>query len=302
MDVADGIFAGMGARTSETVDQFVEENGLSEGLDMQFVQTAYGFAPEPVTPQHFVKRAPYGNPDNMKEQLAGAAGRGWLETVGEAEYRLTAKGREVTGNLFAFADGVFGGVESLPAADLRRIITLLTKVVETARALPEPAEKWALSWGTKFERRLGAPLMVQVRRRLIDLFAFRDDVHIAAWQPYGVDGQVWETFTYVWRGEAGTAAELVERLPYRNYDEAAYVAALRKLVSLGWIAEEEGRYVATEKGKKLRQDAEDATDRYFDAAWAGLSEAEMNEARVLLENLAEAVKVPEEDAAEEGSD
>ena len=138
--------------------------------------------------------------------------------------------------------------------------------------------------------------MVQVRRRLLDLLGFRDDVHIAAWQPYGVSGQVWEAFTYVWRGEAGTAAELAETLPYRNYNEAAYVAALEELVSLGWIAEAEGKYIATEEGKVLRQQAEDATDRYFDAAWSGVSEAEVEEVRGLLEGLAEAVKPPEEDS------
>jgi hypothetical protein len=68
------------------------------------------------------------------------------------------------------------------------------------------------------------------------------------------------------------------------------------LVSRGWIAEAEGKYIATEEGKVLRQQAEDATDRYFDAAWSRLSEAEVEEVRGLLEGLAEAVKPPGEDS------
>ena len=48
--------------------------------------------------------------------------------------------------------------------------------------------------------------------------------------------------------------------------------------------------------KRLRQEAEDATDRYFDAAWAGLGEAETKELKSLLERMAEALQPPEEEA------
>jgi DNA-binding MarR family transcriptional regulator len=296
MDVAGEVFAGMGAQTNPTLNQFVEEHGMSEGLDVQLIQLAYGFAPELITPEHVIRGSPYGNPEFVEEQMGASVERGWLEAVGEGQYAPTAKGQQTAEDLFALADRIFGGIESLPDDDLKRISALLGKVVEHARELPEPAEKWALSQGSKFDRGPDAPLMVQVRRRLLDLLGFRDDVHIAAWQPYGASGQVWEALTYVWRGEAGTAAELAETLSYRNYDEAAYVAALEELVSRGWIAEAEGKYIATEEGKVLRRQAEDATDRCFDAAWSGLSEAEMEEVRGLLERLAESVKPAEEDS------
>ena len=296
MDVAGEIFAGMGAQVNPTFNQFVEEHGMSEGLDVQLIQLAYGFAPEFITPEHVVKRSPYGNPEFVEEQMGEAVARGWLEAVGEGQYAPTAKCQQVADDLFALSDRMFGAFESLPDDDLKRITALLSKVVEQAQELPEPAEKWALSWGSRFDRGPDAPLMVQMRRRLFDLLGFRDDVHIAAWQPYGVAGQVWEAFTYVWRGEAGTAAELAESLPYRNYGEEAYVAALEELVSRGWIAEAEGKYVSTEEGKALRQQAEETTDRYFDAAWSGLSKAEVEEVRGLLERLADAVKPPEKDS------
>ena len=57
-------------------------------------------------------------------------------------------------------------------------------------------------------------------------------------------------------------------------------------------------YAATEKGRNLRQEAEDATDRYFDAAWISLNEVEMEEIKGLLGRLAEVLKSPEEDPAE----
>jgi hypothetical protein len=45
-------------------------------------------------------------------------------------------------------------------------------------------------------------------------------------------------------------------------------------------------------------EAEEATDRYFDAAWISLSEAEMGEIQGLLGKLAEVLKPPEEEPAE----
>jgi hypothetical protein len=69
---------------------------------------------------------------------------------------------------------------------------------------------------------------------------------------------------------------------------------LQDLVSRGWIVQENGRYVSTEQGSKLRQQAEDATDRYFDAPWLALGQAKMEEARGLMEKLAQTIEPPEE--------
>lgn len=297
MDVAQEIFTGMGAHTDPIFNRFIEETDGLEDQDILHIQFAYGFAPEPITPKHYIKRTPYVNPEAFKSQMDKAVGRGWLETADKGQYKLAAKGKKVVDRLLALADDTFGGLELLPEDDLRRIIKLLSEVADKAKELPKPAKKWALSWGSKFDRGPATPLMVQVRRRLIDLLSFRDDVHIGAWKPYGASGQAWEAFTYVWRGDADTAADLAEKLPYRNYDEDAYATALQDLVSRGWIAQEDGKYVATEKGKKLRQEAEDTTDRYFDAAWAALDAAEMKEIKGLLKKLAKAVALPEEDSA-----
>jgi DNA-binding MarR family transcriptional regulator len=286
----------MGAQTNAAVQAFLEEQEL-DGPALQYLQTAHGFAPDPVTPQHFTKRAPYHNPKEMVEQLGRAVAAGWMEEVAEGRYRLTAKGEEIAGSIFAYADELYGGLEvPVPEADLERLTELLGKVVEKAKRLPEPHDKWALSWGVLFDRGPSAPVVVRLRRRLLDLNAFRDDVHIAAWEPYGVSGQLWEALTFVWREEARTAADLAEKLPYRGYDEASYAAALEELAARGWIAEAEGAYTATEKGKALRQEAEERTDAYYDAAWVGLSEAEMAEVQGLTEKLSAAVQPPEQEA------
>jgi hypothetical protein len=295
MEVVEPLFAGMAARSSPALAQFQEETAGLEDQDILFVQLGYGFAPEAITPEYVTRRRPYGNPQVVKQAMGDAAGRGWLEAVAEGQYRLTERGREAAEGIMVLADQLFGEISPLPEAKLMRIATLLDKVAKTAWGLAEPTEKWGLSWGRKFDRGPAAPPMVQVRRRLLDVLAFRDDVHVAAWQPYGVGGQVWEAFTYAWRGEAGTAAEMAEQLPYRSYDEVAYAAALQDLAERGWISEEDGRYTATEKGKELREEAEEVTDHYFDAAWAALDGTEMEEAKSLLWELAKALEPPEEE-------
>jgi hypothetical protein len=297
MDVAGQIFAGMGARTNDALMQFVEEQGLSDLPDLNVVQIAWGFRPEPVTPETFIKRTPYANPDDVASRLDSAVERGWLEALGENRYTASARGTELADGLFELGDRIFGELEILSGKEMKRLIGLLYNVVETARQLPEPAEKWALSWGAKFDRGPDAPLMVRARRNMLDLIAYRDDAHIAAWQPYGASGQEWEAFSMVWQGDAATAAELAEKLPYRNYDEDAYEEALQGLAARGWLVEEDGAYAATEKGKKLRQEAEDATDRYFDAAWVSLNEAETEEIKGLLGKLAEVLTPPEKEPA-----
>jgi DNA-binding MarR family transcriptional regulator len=296
VEASGQVFAGMGAQTNAAVQSFLEEREL-EGPALQYIQTAHGFAPDAVTPQHFAKRAPYHNPEAIVEQLCKAVAAGWMEEVAEGRYRLTVKGQEMAESIFAYADELYGGLEvPVPEAELERLTVLLSKVVGKAKRLPEPHDKWALSWGVLFDRGPSAPVVVRLRRRLLDLNAFRDDVHIAAWEPYGVSGQLWEVLTLVWREEVGTAADLAEKLPYRGYNEASYAAALEELAARGWIAECEGVYTMTETGKAMRQEAEEATDDYYDAAWAGLSEGETVEIQSLMDKLATALQPSEQEA------
>jgi len=296
------VLQGVNAAFGEALNAVVEGTEGAEDADFGFIQVAYAYKPKPITPKDFILRTPYANPKALKANMAASAERGWLETVGEGQYAVSAKGAEVVGRLLDSMNGAVNGIESLPKADLVRIHTLLQKVGDKTRKLPEPAEKWVLEWGQYFQKALvveDAPTLVKVRRRLLDMFAYRDDSHVAAWKAHEENGQIWEAFTFIWRGDLGTAAELAETLPFRNYDQESYAAALSKLEARGWIGQKDSKYVATEKGKKLRQAVEDDTDRYFDAPWDALTEAETKELKGLLGKLAEAVKPPEPEEAQE---
>jgi hypothetical protein len=133
-----------------------------------------------------------------------------------------------------------------------------------------------------------------VRRRIVDLFAFRDDVHISAWRSHEEFGHLWETFTYVWNDEANTPSELAERLHFRGFNETDYYSALRELVGRGWLTEVGGIYKAIPAGRALREAVEAQTNSFFDSPWMVLSETEYEEVQLLMNNLAQAVECEKE--------
>ncbi|MDY7042442.1 MAG: MarR family winged helix-turn-helix transcriptional regulator, partial [Chloroflexota bacterium] len=120
---------------------------------------------------------------------------------------------------------------------------------------------------------------------LTDLYCFRDDAHLAAWRRHDVSGHIWEALTFLWRGDARTAEELAEKLPRRGHSVEAYTEALDDLAGRGWIEETPDGYQSTAQGRALRQEAEDATDRYFFAPWACLNDAEKIQLHTLLTRL-----------------
>ena len=134
----------------------------------------------------------------------------------------------------------------------------------------------------------------RLRRQLLNLLAYRDDSHVAAWTPHKIDGYVWEAFSYIWEGKAQTAAELAEQLEsYRSYDGAAYAGALEMLVARGWVKAEDGRFTLTQKGQTVRQEAEDTTNEYFGVILAEISTAEFEELQGLFQQLTESLSVEE---------
>ena len=103
--------------------------------------------------------------------------------------------------------------------------------------------------------------------------------------PYAASGHAWEALTFIWRDEASNAEELAEKLPRRSHTVEDYQEALQDLTARGWVVEESGAYGLTKKGQQVREEAEEATDRYFFAPWACLSGAEKTQLHDLLTRL-----------------
>jgi DNA-binding MarR family transcriptional regulator len=173
----------------------------------------------------------------------------------------------------------------LSAEGLAQTEGLLRRVGEACLDAPEPASKRCISATHRGHPDQEYAPLAEIDQHLDDLSAFRDDAHLAAWEPYDVSGLAWEALTFVWRGDASTPEELVEKLPLRGHSVEIYTEALNDLESRGWVEKTPDGYRVTEKGRALRQEAEDATDRYFFAPWACLSSDEKVQLHWLLTQL-----------------
>jgi DNA-binding PadR family transcriptional regulator len=221
----------------------------------------------------------------LNESRLEANARLGLLRRGEGEYYLTEAGRTAVKRIIAAAYAAMAGLQPLPEADLSRLADLLHRLVEASLAAPEPPDKWRLHLSRRTDPGESAPIVTRIDQYLTDLNAYRDASHLAAWQPYGVSGAAWEAFTYLWRGEADTLEDLCTALARRGHPPEVYAQALTDLVARGWLTEEDGRYRLTPAGAALRQEAEEATDRYFYAPWTCLDEGELAELSDLLTGL-----------------
>ena len=123
-----------------------------------------------------------------------------------------------------------------------------------------------------------------------DLAAYRDDAHLAAWQPHNIEGHAWEAFTCLWRGEATTLDGLCQKLERRGYCRDEYGQALQDLMWRGWVTEEAGELSVTVLGREIRGAVEEATDQTFYAPWSCLSRGETEELRTLLNLLCDGLR------------
>ncbi|MBN1287341.1 MAG: hypothetical protein JXB47_18215 [Anaerolineae bacterium] len=246
------------------------------------------FEPETSSVEKMRRVTPYAAASAFEERFKAAVERGLFESVGDGEYKITGEGCAV----FDAVYGVFGAKlaelsaqEPIPAADMERINVLLRRLVDASLDAPEPPDKTRLIYNRRSDPGPEISAMYRMLQNLADLNAFRDDAHFAAWKPSGVAGQVWEALTFVWRGDAHTAEELAEKLPFRGYGADDYAAALQVLAEKGWVEAVDGKYRITGQGKALREEAEETTDRCYFAPWAVLGEAEVEELGGLLTRL-----------------
>jgi len=263
----------------EAMQKAIQDSGAPD--DWFALSLARGSDPQPFTVERCHAMFPYTAPDRFAETLEELARLELLERVGENACRLTDPGRKAVEDIFEAAHQGLDTVEPLPAGEMDQLNRLLYRIVQATLAAPEPEEKWALAYSRWTDPGAGASGSVKTDQYLTDLLRFRDDAHIAAWKPYGVSGHAWEALTFLWRGEASTAEELAERLALRSYTVEDYKEALQDLTVRDWLVEEAETCQLTEKGRQIREEAEEVTDRHFFIGWSALDEDELAQ----LENL-----------------
>lgn len=276
----------LGRQYGPVMAQAVKTNGLPEQWIMLWLTLEW--EPDAISGAKLQRRDPYSSIQRQEERLQEFIKLELLRIDDAGEYRLTDAGRTRAKQVIHAYNEYMPTLQPLAAADLERLAVLLLRIVEACVAAPEPPGKEALLHNRNSDEGSHAPAMLRIAQYLTDLPAYRDESHVAAWKQYQISGPVWETFTFIWKGDAKTAAEIAEKLPFRGHTVPEYETALKELVARGWIAEVHGEtatYQVTEQGAKLRQSAEELTDQYFFAPWSALNPGESTE----LENLLSAL-------------
>ncbi len=273
------------------IDHEAEQAGIPYGEWYGWLMAAKIFEPDPVSAARLNVRAAYTTPELLDQRLRTGVKLGLLKAERPGEYWLTAAGHATVRRLIAAAYGAMAHLQPVGDADMQRLLGLLRRLVEASLTAPEPPGKWCLHIARHYDPEGRSGMMPQLDQYLSDLVAYRDDAHLAAWHPLGVSGQAWETLTHLWDGNLSTLDDLcAKHCARRGYTRESYREALASLTGRGWVVEHDQAFRVTEEGRAIRDQAEEATNRYFFGPWACLSEAEIADFRGLLTRVQDVLR------------
>ena len=253
------------------------------------------FGDEPISSGEFMRALPYGWQDALEERFASAARQGYLAGDGAGGYRPTEKGTDAVRRMVQADSDVVSPLRPIPEADAASLLSYLHRIADASLTAPEPTSKFVISHKRKhMHPGRNASVNVLTVQYLNELEGYRTDAHIAAWMAHNVAGHAWDAFSHLWRNDASTLDQMYETLQYNKVPKEVYAADLLGLANQGWVREVAGTYQVTEAGKKIRDEAEALTDKYFFAAWSCLNESELEGLSHLAEQLRDGLKNLEE--------
>jgi hypothetical protein len=262
------------------------QRGRAESPAWYMVQAAE-FEPEPLTVANLRVRDIYASESIAQAILEMFASEKWMDRRGDA-YHLTEAGREVMATLLGRAPSLLAQVAVPEHVDIARLENLLRRIIDASLVCDTPPGNWCLAHSRRRAPNDAQPALRRLLAYFSDFNAFRDDCHMAAWQPQGVTGQQWETFSFVVSGGADTAVSLYDQLSYRGYSSEDFAVALAELTDCGWLAANGDAYQATPQGQAIHAEVERLTDHYFYTPWrTALNEIELAETTELLRVMRE---------------
>ena len=256
--------------------------GLAESPGW-FLAQAAEFDPEPLTVELLRVRDIYASERIVAALLELMAGERWIERNSSGAYHLTAFGRTILQQRRTMRAELLEAITPLPAKQLDRLARLMQRLIAASLQSPEPPGVWCLVHSRRRAPMPAAPPLVQLMHYFDDINAFRDDAHMAAWQPFELAGYAWEAFTLICTGEASTSAQVSIQLAHRGYSPTDYNAALEQLVQREWLSLGSAQtYRITAAGRAAHAHAEQLTNGYFYQPWEALTDEEIEEMYTLL--------------------
>lgn len=247
----------------DLTNQSIEDAALTQGVSVELCNFGE-LGMEYFSVEDFRRRDPYTNFE-MSDTFNKWHTEGWLETTEiEGRYRVKQKTRDAVSAVFRAGDDYLATLDILDTRQLEHLVDLMHKVVSAYQDAIEPPAKWALMNRFRVIDK-HSPTLGKIREYALDFFARRDDAHLAAWQPYAIEGYVWNAFSQIWSGKATTIEAIAEVLEWRGYTVEDYALAIEDLCRRGWIelSEVSNDYIITSTGQTIRDDVEQSTNGYF---------------------------------------
>ena len=121
------------ALTARPIQETLERTGTPTSL-RGYVELGLGT----LSPAEIRLRDRYSKPARFLEELAHLASDGWVEAIGEVQYRVNARAHTNVQEAVRAGDAYLDTLDVLPRADLERHETLLERLVRAGAIAPEP--------------------------------------------------------------------------------------------------------------------------------------------------------------------
>ena len=276
------------SRFEPEIEPLIQESSLDDRA-WGLLLAALTFEPEHITPAHLMVRGPYTAAEQYLARLRSCSEKGYLKEVAQGEFRLTAKGRTAAGRFINKARTAMAKVDFLSSIDSQKLARLLGRLVLTCLENPPPPDTWSIRLGYQLMPDFDPPYPY-FEQAVSCLAAYRDDAHLEAWRRTGLTATALEVLTFLWRDQAGSLDELVDKLAHRGHSKEVYASALAELREGKLISGTISAIRLTEAGKTFREQIEAATDRLFFAPWSCLSLAERTDLEGLLVRVRDSLR------------
>ena len=269
-------------------DPVFERGCRKYGISLQslFLLLAFpAFEPKPVNVETLNIRSPYTAAEHYHALLQEMMHVDMVASETEGQYRITQHGMEVLKETLTAVYEVLGEIKSLPMTKQMDLASRLKMLTDACLTAPDPPGTWCIRHARRLDPGSRAPMMARVDQFLSELQAFRDDAHLAAWRGIESNGHAWDILTQLWRERGSNPEQIFQTLARRGNSLDQSHRAVELLLRRGWITREATLLRITSFGSEIRQNAENATERYFHSPFEKISTVEMNETIALLEEF-----------------
>ncbi|MGH2377432.1 MAG: helix-turn-helix domain-containing protein [Candidatus Limnocylindria bacterium] len=162
----------------------------------------------------------------------------------------------------------------LPADAVRRTADALEPIADR---VPSDARRAALARKLRPKDDEPGADALRLNRSATELWYFRDDCHIGAWQAAGYRGPIFDVLSHLWSSPpdmswtklpGATSLDQLAKALEQRQGRADVERAVQALVDSGDVAREGDALKLTPRGKVSRDAIEDETDRRFFAIWS----------------------------------